>query len=58
MRVADGDALASWVRTMLRDPEKARLTGEAALAATAADVGLPERLAASLLALMDRSKGS
>lgn len=51
-RVANPDALASWVGAMLRDPAAARAMGAAALAATAANAELPERLAASLLALM------
>jgi len=51
-RVADGAALAAWVRAMLADPERARRMGEAARAATATDSGLPDRLAARLLALL------
>ncbi|HTU52599.1 MAG TPA: 3-deoxy-D-manno-octulosonic acid transferase [Acetobacteraceae bacterium] len=53
-RVADGRALAGWIRAMLADPERARRMGEAARAATATDSGLPDRLAARLLALLRR----
>lgn len=51
-RVADENELVRWVRAMFRDPERACAMGAAALAATAANAALPERLAASLLALM------
>ncbi len=57
-RIGDGDALAHWVGAMLRDPAKATAAGQAAEAATKADAGLPDRLATSLLRLMDRSKDS
>ncbi len=53
-RVADGRALAGWIRAMLADPERARRMGEAARAATETDSGLPDRLAARLLALLRR----
>lgn len=55
-RIADGPALANWVRTMLHDPAAARVMGAAARAAAAANAGLPERLATSLLALLDQPK--
>ncbi len=51
-RVADGPALATWVGAMLRDPEQARRVGDAGFAACETDAGLPDRLAAALLALL------
>jgi 3-deoxy-D-manno-octulosonic-acid transferase len=56
VRVADGPALATWLAVLLREPERGRKMGAAAVAAVEADALLPERLAASLLALLDRSK--
>ncbi len=53
-RVADEEALAHWVGSMLRDVAAARAKGAAALAATAASAELPERLADALLALIGR----
>jgi len=57
-RVADEDALARWVGAMLRDPAAARAKGAAGLANTAISADLPERLAASLLALLPRQRDS
>jgi 3-deoxy-D-manno-octulosonic-acid transferase len=51
-RVADGAALGRWVAALLADPERVLRMGEAARAATATDSGLPDRLAARLLALL------
>jgi 3-deoxy-D-manno-octulosonic-acid transferase len=52
--VPDGPGLARWVATMLREPERARQMGEAARGATETDAMLPDRLAASVLALLKR----
>ncbi|HWA81525.1 MAG TPA: glycosyltransferase N-terminal domain-containing protein [Acetobacteraceae bacterium] len=53
-RISDAAALASWVAAMLHAPERVRQMGEAARAAAEADAMLPDRLAASLLSLLDR----
>jgi len=55
-RVADGDALASWVAGMLRDSAAARAAGAAALGAAAANEDLPDRLAGRVLALIAPAK--
>jgi 3-deoxy-D-manno-octulosonic-acid transferase len=54
--VADGRALAEWVAAMLRDPERVRAVGRAAVSAAETDALLPGRLAASLVGLLNRPR--
>lgn len=54
-RVADADALAGWVDTMLRDPGRRRAAGAAACAAAQGAAGLPKHTAAALLSLAQKS---
>ncbi len=51
-RVADANALADWVDTMLRDPALRSVLGEAGRNAIAGSGGLPEDAARRLLALV------
>ena len=53
-RVADGRGLADWVAAMLRAPEQVHRMGEAARSAAETDAMLPDRLATSLLRLLNR----
>jgi len=53
-RVADADALAHWVDTMLHDPGRRRAAGAAACAAAQGAAGLPGHTAAVLLSLAQK----
>lgn len=53
-RVAGASGLAAWVSTMLADPARQRLAGEAGVAAAARSADLPMRTAEALLDLMTK----
>ena len=50
--VADADALGAWVDGMLHDPARRAAAGQAGRAAAQGEPGLPDRVAAGLLALV------